>query len=508
MDGIWVSPDRFVSFAEVKPAELTREIASRSTAWDFSQVVGLLPDPDPVLRKRGDGVQILEELLGDAHLTSVVQTRKLGTLKREYKWEPGTVDGEDTPASEALCAQFVADLTRVDLYSLISGILDAPLYGMAPVELLWEPGDGHLRLADLRCLPARWFGFDQDNALRFRSLDQPTEGEVVPFGKMVVARHFPTYDNPYGLRLLSRCFWPVMFKKGSIKFWVTFTEKYGMPFLLGRYARGSSLEDQQTMLASLVKMVRDAVAVVPEGSTVEMLGGTGKTGGSYLAFERLKDTMDAEISKAIMGQTLTAEIGDKGSYAASQTHENVLALYQDADQKLVKTALEEIAWIYGQANAPDVPPPTFAWFEDEDPQKEFAERDKALTEGGRVRLKKEYYIRRYGFNEDEIEVVEQAGPGQPGGEFSEAGAARFTAEQQALENLADKAVAEASSLLAGNEEKLLAAITGAGGFEEAMERVLALYPEMDMDKLAALLEQVMLSGQAYGTYTAAEEGGA
>jgi len=496
-DGIWVSPDRFVSFAEVKPAELTREIASRSTAWDFSQVVGLLPDPDPVLRKRGDGVQILEELLGDAHLTSVVQTRKLGTLKREFKWEPGTVDGQAPAAAEALCAQLVEDLERVDLYSLISGILDAPLYGLAPVELMWEPGD-HLRLADLRCLPARWFGADQDNAFRFRSIDQPDEGEEIPFGKVVFARHFPTYDNPYGLRLLSRCFWPVMFKKGSIKFWVTFTEKYGMPFLLGRYARGSSLEDQQNMLASLVKMVRDAVAVVPEGSTVEMLGGTGKTGGSYLAFERLKDAMDAEISKAIMGQTLTAEIGDKGSYAASKTHENVLGLYQDADRQLVKTAMEEIAWVYGEVNAPGVPPPTFTWFETEDPQQAFADRDKALTEGGRVRLKKEYYIRRYGFGEDEIEVVDQGGvPGQPGkagGEFSEGD------QSYPPDLIADRLDADGQPAVDEWIDQARVMLAQASSLEEFRAMVLAACQDLPIDALGRLMAGAMQAAHAAGIF--------
>jgi phage gp29-like protein len=102
------------------------------------------------------------------------------------------------------------------------------------VEILWASGDSSLRIADLIGKPVRWFGFDTDNHPRFRSAGNPWLGEELPFGKFVFARHFPTYDNPYGLRLLSRCFWPAAFKKGGIKFWVTLAEKYGMPFMLGK----------------------------------------------------------------------------------------------------------------------------------------------------------------------------------------------------------------------------------------------------------------------------------
>ena len=505
-EGIFISPNQYVSFAELDRSSLKQEIASRAAAWDFSEYVGLLPDPDPILAKRGDGAEILESLTSDGHLLSVIQSRKLGTLKREIKWNPGAEDGEK-PSSQAeqLCKDFVADLKGINLYNLISSLLDAPFYGMTPVEIFWEPGE-HLKIKDLQAKPGRWFGFDDTNKPRFRSIEKEEEGEELPWGKFVFARHFPTYDNPYGLRLLSRCFWPVTFKKGGLKFWVTFTEKYGMPFLLGKFSKGALKEDQDAMLTSLQKMVRDAVAVVPEGNTVEMLGGSGKTGGSYLAFERLKSAMDSEVSKVIQGQTLTTEASDKGTHALGKTHENILSVFQESDQQLVKTTLEEIAAIYAKVNTSDVLPPKCTYFEEEDPQKDFADRDKILSETGQFRLTKSYYIRRYGFQEDDIEMVEpgdeQDAGTQEHSEKQPGDNKQFTPEQQALEDLVDRGQAVVD--FSENEKLILQVIQEAGSYEEAMENILALYPDLTDGGLEAVIENVIFTADIFGRWTVQE----
>jgi len=408
-DGLWLSPTQFAQFGEMADKEqLIEEIASRQAAWDWTGFLGLLPDPDPILRKLGAGSEILESLTADGHLCGIIQTRKLGTLKKEFRWEPGDHDSEaPSAAATKLRDQFVSDLEDMDLYDLISGILDAPYYGMTPIEMHWKAAKAsHLAIKKLEVKPARWFGFDEENNPKFVSIANPWEGEEIPFGKFVFARHFPTYDNPYGLRLLSRCFWPVAFKKGGIKFWVTLAEKYGIPFLVGKYRQGAQLNEQQEMLSNLIKMVRDAVAVIPQGGTVEILE-TGKSGAGSEIHSSLKTAMDSEMSKVIMGQTLTAEVGDKGSLAAGKVHEDVLGDFRQGDQKLVKTAMENIAWHYGQINAPGVPTPNFIWFEEEEPKKETAERDKILGETG-VEFKKTYYVRTYGLQEDDFDLKDQS----------------------------------------------------------------------------------------------------
>ena len=508
-NGIWVSPTQFVDFADmVDKSELTEEIASRQAAWDWTGFMGLLPDPDPILRKLGNGAEILEGLTADGHLCSVIQSRKLGTLKKEFNWEPGTI-GEDKPTRQAklLSARLAEDLERVDLYNLLSGILDAPLYGMTPIEISWAPGNDRLRITNLEAKPSRWFGYNDKNEPRFVSMHNQWDGQELPFGKFVMARHFPTYDNPFGLRLLSRCFWPVVFKKGGIKFWVTLAEKWGMPFLIGQYRPGAPKAEQQDMLSKLIGMVRDACAVIPQGGTVQVLE-SGKGSGSAEIHSGLKAAMDAEMSKVIMGQTLTAEVSDKGgSRAQGQVHEDILEDFRQGDQTLVKIVMEEIAWVYGQVNAPGVPSPKFNWFEEDEPQTEMAERDKTLQETG-VKFRKSYYMRTYRLQEDDFDLAEEKPPADkptdpPEGENK-------TAEAEFTEKAAP--AVDPSDLLADKLGKTAMATTdpwinhlqqltmAATSLEDLRESIIAAYGQMDPAELGDMIAQAMtladLSGRS------------
>jgi phage gp29-like protein len=502
--GLWVTPTDYVDLAEpVDRGALRAEIASRGAAWDYPGWIGLLPDPDPVLRKLPDGgVSVLEDLTGDGHLTSSIQTRKLGTLKKEFRWEPGVIQGEKKARREAvrLRDRLAADLERVDLYALLSGLLDAPLFGLTPVELLWAPGGDHLALADLVVKPARWFGFDEQNRPRFVSRNNPWDGELLPFGKFVFARHFPTYDNPYGLRLLSRCLWPVAFKRGGWQFWVTFAEKYGMPFLLGKYRPGAPPKEQNEMLSNLAKMVRDAVAVIPQGGTAEFLDSASKGASSEIHKDLIHES-NAEMSKVIAGQTLTAEVGERGSYAASQTHERVLEDFRQGDQTLSRTTMEEIAWVYGQVNAPGVPTPRFVFFEEEEPQEAFAKRDETLSRAG-LKLQKKYYVRRYGFEEDEIEVgAPAAGDGRGTPRAPDVAGATFAegdplVDDPVLDPIAEEMLGDWKPLMAEVVDPVRTALEEASSYEDALARLQGL--DLDPRRLTEALAKAAFCARAAG----------
>ncbi|OGG98906.1 MAG: hypothetical protein A2600_06325 [Candidatus Lambdaproteobacteria bacterium RIFOXYD1_FULL_56_27] len=405
MTGIWINERQFVDFkADPRPKELEGEIATRRNAWDFRGDFQFLPNPDPVLMRLADqGEEVLSNLTADAHVISVVQTRKLGTLQREFRFRPGA-DGERkiSVASQTLHQAFLEDLEGIDLTELVSQILDAPFYGMVPLELLWQAQWGRLRLKGVRAVPSHWFRFNSDNEPVFLQRSS-FQGLTLPWGKFVFARHFPSYENPYGLRLLSRCLWPVTFKKGGVKFWVMLAEKYGMPLLVGKYPAGTPAQGQEELLASLSRAVRDAVLVLPEGNQVEL---QESTQGGARVHQELVATMNKEISKAILGQHLTTEVGTTGSYAASKTHLDILGSYLEADQKLVKTVVNQIARIYQKLNDPKAKSPEFYWFEEEDPRTEWVNRDQLLGQMGLV-FGEEYFCRQYGLTQGEFTLKTQ-----------------------------------------------------------------------------------------------------
>lgn len=157
-------------------------------------------------------------------------------------------------------------------------------------------------------------------------------------------------------------------------------------------------------------MIQDAIAVIPDDSSVEIQ--EANKSSSAEIFEKLIDKMNSEISKAILGQTLTTEIGATGSYAASNTHMAVRQDIIDADKKLVeKTINQLIQWIY-EINFANAEVPIFELYEPEDVDLTLAQRDKILSDTG-VKFTKEYFIKTYGLEEEDFDIREDIIPGNP-----------------------------------------------------------------------------------------------
>ena len=382
---------------------LSEEIATRKRSLNYySLAMSYLPDPDIVLKKQGKDMNVYKELLCDSHVFACVQSRKAGVLSLEWEINRG-LDKDET------AEKVIETIKKLDIYKLINDILEATLFGFQPIEIIWGRVDNLVLPIELRAKPSEWFCFDDENQLKFRTKEHYF-GEELPPKKFLCPQANPSYENPYGERTLSRVFWPVTFKKGGLKFWVIFTEKYGIPHLIGKHPRGASEEETDRLAGLLEQMVQDAIAVIPDDSSVEIQ--EANKSSSAEIFEKLMDKMNAEISKAILGQTLTTEVGSTGSYAASNTHFAVRQDIIDADKKMVeKTINKLIQWIY-EINFSNKDVPVFEMFEVEDIDLGLAQRDKILSETG-VKFTKDYFIKNYGLEEDDFDIREDIIPATP-----------------------------------------------------------------------------------------------
>ncbi len=382
---------------------LSEEIATRKRSLNYySLAMSYLPDPDIVLKKQGKDMKVYKELLCDSHVFACVQSRKAGVLSLEWEINRG-LDKDET------AEKVIETIKKLDIYKLINDILEATLFGFQPIEIIWGRVDNLVLPIELKAKPSEWFCFDDENQLKFRTKEHYF-GEELPPKKFLCPQSNPSYENPYGERTLSRVFWPVTFKKGGLKFWVIFTEKYGIPHLIGKHPRGASEEETDRLAGLLEQMVQDAIAVIPDDSSVEIQ--EANKSSSAEIFEKLMDKMNAEISKAILGQTLTTEVGSTGSYAASNTHFAVRQDIIDADKKMVeKTINKLIQWIY-EINFSNKDVPVFEMFEVEDIDLGLAQRDKILSETG-VKFTKDYFIKNYGLEEDDFDIREDIIPATP-----------------------------------------------------------------------------------------------
>lgn len=381
---------------------LSEEIATRQRSLNFYSLCNILPDPDIVLRKQGKDIKIYRELLCDPHVIACVQSRKAGVLSLEWEIARGLNKDKNIELLSNL-------LKKLDLYKLINDILDSVLWGFQPIEIIWKKEGSLILPSELKAKPPEWFCYDADNNLRFKT-KQNYFGELLPPKKFLCPQYNASYDNPYGDRILSKVFWQVVFKKGGLKFWTIFTEKYGMPHIIGKHPRGASQEETNNLADMLERMVQDAIAVIPDDSSVELQ--EANKSSSAEIYEKLINKMNAEISKAIIGQTLTTEIGSTGSYAASNTHFQVRQDIVNSDKKLVeKTINQLLRWIY-ELNFSTEIIPEFELYEEEDIDLNLAQRDKTLSESG-VKFTKKYFIKNYGLDEEDFDIAEIQQTAQP-----------------------------------------------------------------------------------------------
>jgi len=472
---------------------LTSEIAIRQ---NFNKIVGywnMLPDPDPILRKIGKDITTYRELITDPHLFSTIQQRKSGVLS--LNWELQQLDSAQSEFD------FInAFLYSINLENLIDQILNTLLFGFTVFEIIWKKDGNYLMPERVEEKPQEWFFFDQFNNLNLKKSFNTNlgiyEGDIINPLKFVLVQHKPTYQNPYGERVLSRCFWPVTFKRGGLKFWITFTEKYGNPFMIGKLPRGSAQTDIDNLLTSLENMVQDAVAVIPDDSSVEIK--EAQRSSSVEVFKELMNFMNSEISKAILTQTLTTEVQDTGTYAASKTMGDMLEKVQHADKRIVEKTINKIIDLIYQVNFNSTNKPKFILYEDEDVDKILAERDLILVNTG-IKFTKEYYIRNYNLLPEDFELAEIP----PASQFAEKKTPQIINDNQNItENLVEQLPDKLLQLqIESTLKPVLSLINKGESYEIIMEELAKTYPYMATNQLEDLLTKLLFISEITGRTT-------
>jgi phage gp29-like protein len=245
-----------------------RHFASRDRAYEFTRIMGTIPDPDPILKQIGKNIHVLEALLTDSHLESVWSIRCAATSRAQWFMAPGEGGGKK---EQEAADNFAEQLKDLDVSRIIEEMMDAVAYGYAPMEVLWKKDGDLWGIENIVGKPPHWFEFDADNRLVF--IGGGISYEPVPDNRFLLIQHRPTYLNPYGDKTFSKCFWPVTFKKKGMTWWTVFIEKYGGAFLFGKYPNNFPKEEKDKLLDSLDRMITDAVAIFPEDSeiTIESL---------------------------------------------------------------------------------------------------------------------------------------------------------------------------------------------------------------------------------------------
>lgn len=528
--------------------DVRQEVATVQRDIDlFAGWLTRLENPDRVLREEsaGRGVRLYEELTRDWQVYSMLQTRALALAACEWQ-----VDAASDRRADRRVADFVREvLAAANLDRLTVDLMEAIVTGFKAAEVMWEIADGEVRISEFRARRASRFCFDVEGRPRLLIPEAVFDGIPVPERKFVIWT-FGGYEwNPYGRGLGHQLYWPVWFKKNGIRFWMVFAEKFGSPTVMAKYPPGTSAADQAQLLEAIRTIQQQTGIRIPSTMDVSMLEAARTS--SIDTYETLCEYMDRAIAKIILGQTLTSEPGDSGSYALGKVHDGVRLdiLKADADSLCECLNMTVVRWLVdfnfdsGQlAGYPRL------WRRTEPAAdlSALAARDKILLVdcGLKSRVPERYVEETYSLplaKPGEATIGDAApgaaaAPGAPGktgaggkvgnvpAEFAEGeippipplskggaegdasavveSAARSQAELDAMMATAARAASAEMEVML---RPLLALVDAAASLEEIGEKLYGLYPDLDSERFQEVLARAIFAAALKGAAAATDE---
>jgi|UniRef100_A0A7V6A5W2 phage gp29-like protein len=327
----------------------TRELAAVSLQdrWSSYPSMGLTPGGlGAIFREADQGavgrqMELFEEMEEkDAHLASLLQTRKLAVLSLDYEVLPYADTPEDRNIAEVL-GEIVFGIP--DLESAFLDLLDAIGKGFALLEIIWGVDGNRARVEALKWVPQKKLTFVDDLAPRLLTADGPWQGVPLPPWKVIYHRYKAKSGHDTRAGVLRVVGYMYLLKNYSLKDWAAFNEVFGMPLRLGKYDPASTPADRDALIQAVRNLGTDAAGIISKNTEIEFVEATNRLSGSN-PFQVLADFCNREMSKAILGQTLTTDVsGGTGTYAAAKVHAQVRRDLVEADaQSLAQTLREQL----------------------------------------------------------------------------------------------------------------------------------------------------------------------
>lgn len=320
--------------------KLTEELAvARTTGirqiWHQSVANGLTPQRlASILRAAAEGsandyLTLAEEMEErDLHYASVLGTRKLAVAGLSVRIEAASDDPEDVRRAD----QLKELVDSPEFGELQADLTDAMGKGYAVSEIMWDRSGKTWNPERFEPRDQRFFQFDRDTGRELRLLDEadPINGVALAPYKFIV--HLPRIRSGLPIRggLARLAAVGYMCKAWTWKDWMGFADIFGMPMRVGRYGAGASKEDISTLMSAVANLGSDAAAVIPDSMRIDFTQAANVAGAGDF-FKGLAEWWDKQVSKAVVGQTMSTD--DGSSQAQATIHNEVRIDLLQADAK-------------------------------------------------------------------------------------------------------------------------------------------------------------------------------
>lgn len=270
----------------------------------------------------------------DLHYASVLGTRKLALVGLDVRVDAASDQPDDVRRADAV--REIVDSAQFG--ELVAHLVDALGKGYAVAEIVWDRSGSTWQPRFLARDP-RFFSYDRDTGTELRLLDarDAVDGMPLPPYKFIV--HTPKIRSGLPIRggLARLAAVACMCKAWTWRDWMAFADIYGLPMRVGKYGPQASKDDIGKLMAAVANLGSDAAAVMPDSMRIEFEQAAQTTGAGEF-FKTLSEFWDKQISKGVLGQTMTAD--DGASLSQAQVHQIVRLDIMTADARALSNTLQ------------------------------------------------------------------------------------------------------------------------------------------------------------------------
>lgn len=259
----------------------------------------------PLNPRRRPLYELYQNVMLDAHLLSVCNKRKMGVTNKPVQWI--TNDGSEV-------SDEIKDLLLNTpwFYDMRSALMDAVIWGHSLVELI--PGTNGLIMDAIKINPSNVRPELGQLLLNYYSDTPYIEFRTDPYYKDFLIESGKALD----LGLLESAAYYIIIKRGALGDWAELAEIFGRPFRIGKFNPQDNYS-RQLLDEGLEAMGGAGYAVIPDNTNIEMLNPVNAANSSV--HKDLVDKCDEQLSKLVLGQTMTTD--DGASRSQGMVHKSV-----------------------------------------------------------------------------------------------------------------------------------------------------------------------------------------
>lgn len=262
----------------------------------------------------------------DGHYGSVLGQRKRAVSGIEPTVTPASKEEIDKEIAEE-----VTKLVRKPIFAdMVDDLLDGIAKGYSVCKIEWLYGSDRWEPQSYIHRDPRHFQFDKETGSELR-IRQDGNEDGIAIDPYTVIVHRPKLKTGLTMRggIARIAMWCFMLKTYTLQDWAAFLEVFGMPLRLGKYDDAASPEEKRVLLRAVRDLGHAAAAIIPKGMEIELTEVSGGQGNAV--FGAMTEYLDKQMSKAIIGQTMTTD--DGSSHSQSETHDEVRGDIKRADAR-------------------------------------------------------------------------------------------------------------------------------------------------------------------------------